>query len=396
MTAHPPLTVPAAITELVQRLEQAGFEAWCVGGAVRDALLGAATADFDIATSATPEQVQRLFRRTVPVGLRFGTVGVLDKDGMLHEVTTFRRDVQTDGRHAVVEYGVSLDEDLARRDFTINAMAWHPLRHEWRDPFDGAGDLQRRLVQAVGVAAERFREDYLRILRGLRFAARLDFAWEPATYAAARELAPGLAGLSAERVYDEWSKSLTTVPQLARLVALWHDVGAVAVWMPELRSADEAAALTVPGPGAGRDVVLLTHLLTRDGPAVLRRLKASNAELARATALLRGPAEPDGVADPTVRRWLARVGLAADDLRTAFEMRTGQAPAWAAAMDGIRARGEAVTRGQLAVSGDDLVAAGVRPGPALGAVLDRLLEAVLDDPAKNTREALLALAQETA
>jgi len=128
---------------------------------------------------------------------------------MLHEVTTFRRDVETDGRHAVVVYeGVTLEQDLARRDFTINAIAYHPFRHEWRDPFGGATDLEHRIIRAVGDPAARFREDYLRILRALRFAARFEFTIDPATWAAARAAAPGLAQLSAERVRDEWFKGL--------------------------------------------------------------------------------------------------------------------------------------------------------------------------------------------
>ena len=177
------IPIPEEVLEIALVLERAGFEAWCVGGAVRDALLGDPNADFDLATSATPDVVRRLFPRTVPVGLRFGTIGVLDRARRLHEVTTFRKDVETDGRHAVVEFGVSLEDDLARRDFTINALAYHPLRHEWRDPFNGRADLTTGVIRAVGDPSGRFREDYLRILRGLRFASRLGFgmAYDPAT-----------------------------------------------------------------------------------------------------------------------------------------------------------------------------------------------------------------------
>ena len=181
--------IPDEVREIAQTLEGAGFEAWCVGGALRDALLGHPHSDYDFATSATPAQVMALFRRTAPVGEKYGTVGVLDRHRVLHEVTTFRRDVTTDGRHAVVAYGVSLDEDLARRDFTINAIAYHPLREEWRDPFGGRDDLARGLIRAVGEPSERFREDYLRILRGVRFAARLGFTVEPATWEAAASAA---------------------------------------------------------------------------------------------------------------------------------------------------------------------------------------------------------------
>ncbi len=145
-----PILIPEEVLEIARALERAGFEAWCVGGALRDTLLGQVQSDFDIATSAKPSEVQRIFPRTVPIGIRFGTVGVLDRRRQLHEVTTFRRDVETDGRHAVVQYGVSLEDDLARRDFTINALAYHPLRAEWRDPFNGRDDIERRLIRAVG------------------------------------------------------------------------------------------------------------------------------------------------------------------------------------------------------------------------------------------------------
>src|SRR5918999_470579 len=165
----PKLEIPEAVLDIARRLEAAGFEAWCVGGNLRDAFLQIPHSDYDIATSATPDQVQKLFPRTVEVGIKYGTVGVLDRSRVLHEVTTFRRDVATDGRHAVVAFGASLQADLSRRDFPTTPLAYHPLRREWRDPFNGAADLERRLIRAVGSPADRFREDYLRILRALRF-----------------------------------------------------------------------------------------------------------------------------------------------------------------------------------------------------------------------------------
>jgi tRNA nucleotidyltransferase (CCA-adding enzyme) len=388
------LEIPVTVLELARTLENAGHETWCVGGAIRDRLLGVPGGDVDLATSATPEQVQRLFRRTVPVGIRFGTVAVLDRAGAPHEVTTFRHDVETDGRHAVVRYGASLDEDLARRDFTINAIAYHPLRHEWRDPFGGGADLSANLIRAVGNAVRRFREDYLRILRGLRFAARLGFVIDDATWAAARAEAPGLAGLSAERVRDEWFKGLGTAAEPERLVSLWREVGAAAVWLPELV---ERALPGAGRPGDGRDPVLLTVALTGAGaPAVLRRLRASNAELARAETVVRGPAGPASPDEATVRRWLAVVGAAADDHIALHRIEHNADPAWAAVVQRIRSRGDATSRATLAVNGADLIALGVAPGPALGALLDRLLDRVLDDPSLNQRDRLLSVARELA
>lgn len=388
--ALPRLEVPPEVLEIAERLEQAGHETWCVGGALRDAILRDAQSDFDLATSATPEQVQQIFRHTVPIGVRFGTVGVLDRARRMHEVTTFRRDVETDGRHAVVRYGVSLEDDLARRDFTINALAYHPLRGEWRDPFDGAADIARGVVRAVGEPAARFREDYLRILRALRFAARFGFRIEDATWAAARAAAPGLAGLSAERVRDEWFKGLSSAGSVAELVRFWRESGAAAVRLPEL------GETTPEVPRAERDAVLLTVLLTAAPVAVLRRLKASGAEIARAQAITGAPAEPAGGDEVAVRRWLSAAGSAADDVLTLHRWRTGAPASWAPLAAATLARGDALRREQLAVGGTDLLEAGVPAGPALGIVLGRLLERVLEDPSLNTRERLLAIAREPA
>ena len=387
------LEVPEAVLEIARTLEAAGHEAWCVGGALRDALLRNPHADYDFATSARPEEVQRLFRRTAAVGVKHGTVGVIDRQRVLHEVTTFRRDVATDGRHAVVEYGVSLDDDLARRDFTINAIAYHPLRHEWRDPFDGAGDLERRLVRAVGAPAARFAEDYLRVLRAIRFAARFGFAVERDTWAAAQAAASGLTRLSAERVREEWFKSLRSAQDIAQLVRLWHEVGAARVWMPEL-APDAADRLVPQGSAEERDPVLLTARLTADPVAVLRRLKASRAEIGRASAAVAGPTAPAGSGEIAARRWLSSVGPGtAEDLITLARLATGREPEWAATVRTIRDRGDPVSRGDLAVSGDDIRQLGFA-GPRVGEVLGALLDRVLDDPSLNSRERLLELAGE--
>jgi len=377
---------------LARTLEEAGHEAWCVGGAIRDFLLGNLESDVDLATSAPPEEVLRLFKRTVPVGIDHGTVGVLDRDGRLHEVTTFRRDVHTDGRHAEVAYGVSLEDDLSRRDFTINAIAYHPLRHEWRDPHHGAADLAAGVVRAVGEAAERFREDYLRILRGLRFAARFGFRIDPDTWQAMQSAAPGLVGLSAERVRDEWMKGLQTARQVPELVRLWHASGAAAVVLPELRPGGD---LSDPD-AAPRDPVLLTTLLVDQPSEVLSRLKSSRADIQRAGRIATGPAAPAHEDARTVRRWLASVGVAADDLLRVHAIRTGQPAPWLPVVEEIRARGDALDRGSLAISGHDLAQAGLARGPAMGTMLERLLEEVLEDPSRNTKDHLLARARELA
>jgi tRNA nucleotidyltransferase/poly(A) polymerase len=237
------LIPPAAILEIADALERAGFETWCVGGAVRDALLGQAHLDWDLATAARPQEVRRLFRRTVPIGIEFGTIGVLDADGIMHEVTTFRRDVHTDGRHAIVEFGASLEEDLARRDFTINAIAYSPRRGELRDPFGGRDDLRRGEVRAVGHADERMREDRLRALRAIRFATRFGFRIEPATWAAIVASAPHLTRPSMERVKQELEKTMEQVARPSGALEMWRAAGALDVLVP---------ALARRPPGTGR------------------------------------------------------------------------------------------------------------------------------------------------
>src|SRR5216110_2062493 len=261
MTFPSTLPIPSEVLQIAKTLEAAGFETWCVGGAIRDNLLGLANHDFDLTTAAPPAAVQQAFRRTVPVGIEHGTVAVLDAANRPHEVTTFRKDIQTDGRHAVVEFGVSLMDDLARRDFTINAIAYHPIRHEWRDPFQGAQDLAKKLIRSVGDPNWRFQEDYLRILRALRFSARFEFRIQAGTLEAAKANIQGLAQLSAERVHDEWFKGIATAQRVSKLLALWIDTGAARIWLPEIRR---------PGNGKGekgnvdklpRDPVLITALL---------------------------------------------------------------------------------------------------------------------------------------
>ena len=237
----------ASVLAIARRLEEAGFEAWCVGGAIRDALLGGDPLDWDLATSATPLEVRELFgkRRTIPVGIEFGTVSVLDEDGVPHEITTFRRDVRTDGRHAVVEFGASLDEDLSRRDFTMNAIAFRPRTGEVRDPFDGQVDLRAGVVRAVGDAEQRMREDRLRALRAIRFASRYDFSIEPATLAAIRSSAPHLTRLSHERVQQELVKTMEQVRRAGGALRVWRDVGALEALVPSLATVSELTLATL-------------------------------------------------------------------------------------------------------------------------------------------------------
>lgn len=423
---------PRAVRQIAERLEKAGFETWCVGGAVRDALLGHPHLDWDLATSARPEQVQRLFRRTVPVGIDFGTVGVLDDAGVMHEVTTFRRDVEHDGRHAKVEFGASLDDDLARRDFTINAIAVSPMTGEIRDPFGGREDLEKQIVRAVGVPDERMHEDRLRALRAIRFAARLDFRIDGATWEAMVASAPHLTRLSRERVKQEIEKTMEQVRCPSRAFALWRSSGALASLVPVLDAQQPiafAAADHIPVPDATRrrercDARRNARILALflDVPAVrvraaLHDLRFSNADMRTMTRLAElwtelfatvsaAMAGAHGIDDATIRRWAAATGRT----RLPLFLRLASAR-WAALRDAglpapppIRVMGtyrralriayhDPIELSDLAIDGEDLLREGIARGPALGKILRALLEWVVEEPSRNTRDELLTRAR---
>jgi hypothetical protein len=418
------LSVPDAVVGIARRLERAGFETWCVGGAVRDALLGEAHLDWDLATAATPPQVRRLFRRTIPVGIEFGTVGVLDEHDVMHEVTTFRRDVQTDGRHAVVEFGASLEDDLARRDFTINAIAYSPTTHEVRDPFDGRADLERGLVCAVGDAEARMREDRLRALRAIRFAARFGFRIHEDTWRAIVASAPYLNRLSPERVKQELEKTMMQVGRPSAALTLWVDSGAFRVLIPPLAgvsaitlaAVDRICRPVLPVQShrlIDRFTVLFSELSPREAERALRALRFSNRDVTWIGGVLErwrqvgGPmanalerSTPPG--DAEIRRWVAIMGRvrAASVLRLAAarwgaEREAGQGAPSGPQIASLYRRAlrtafrEPVELADLAVDGNDLREAGVPPGPMLGRVLQHLLDLVIEDPARNTRDRLL-------
>src|SRR5438034_591122 len=357
------LPIPDAVLRIAQQLESAGYETWCVGGAIRDNLLGVANHDFDLTTAAPPTEVRRLFKRTVPVGIEHGTIAVLDRQKRQHEVTTFRKDIKTDGRHAVVEFGVSLMDDLARRDFTINAIAYHPIRHEWRDPFHGADDLERKLIRSVGDANWRFQEDYLRILRALRFSARFEFRIHSRTLEAAKANVQGLAQLSAERVRDAWWKGIATAHKVSKLVTLWVELGAARIWLPEIR----------PGNGKRergnvdklpRDPVLVTAYLASDPASLLTRLKSSNTDIERGRAIGQWRDKyPDPKHVPEVRRWLSQVGEHADDLLVLLPGPRSPLPK---IVESIRAAKDPLTVKDLAVKATISWPPGCGPGPMWG------------------------------
>lgn len=432
-SASPRLDPPPAVRRIAARLTEAGFETWCVGGAVRDALLGLEHADWDLATAATPPEVRALFDRTVPHGIEFGTVGVLDRAGVMHEVTTFRRDVQHDGRHAVVEFGVSITEDLARRDFTINAIAYSPATDELRDPFGGREDLKRGVVRAVGEPGARMVEDRLRALRAFRFAGRFEFEIDRATWAAILESAPHLPRLSRERVRQEIEKTMDQVRRPSTAFDLWRQSGAFASLIPELARVPDVAVRAadfIGTPDATRRPELAqsrarnrlaTLFLDFTGPqarGALEGLRASNKETDWVThqvdcwQQLGGPIREaiarSSVTDAALRRWASVVGRTRfnDFLRIATARWTAEAgPSGSPMLPAIAAvyrRGtkaawhDPISIADLAIDGGDLMELGIPAGPTIGTALRRLLDMVLDDPSKNQRETLLNAARELA
>jgi tRNA nucleotidyltransferase (CCA-adding enzyme) len=453
------LDVPADVVELCRKLREAGFEAWLVGGAVRDLLRGAAAKDFDVATSAQPADVTKVFgrKRTIPTGEKHGTVTVLTERGGVKqhvEVTTYRGEgAYSDGRRPdEVVFVRTLDEDLKRRDFTMNAIAYDPEGDVLADPYGGQKDLAARFIRAVGDPLERFREDGLRAMRAVRFAAQLGYALDPATERAIPDAIDVFAKVSAERVRDELVKILASpVPSVG--LELMRTTGLLGASIPELLegvgmhqnrhhkhdvwhhtlAAVDATALFAMTPDGAPWLVRFAALLhdvakprtaapKEDSPSentfyrhesvgaamadeICRRLKLANAERDTVVNLVGNhmfwytPEWSDG----TVRRFISRVGV--EHLDGLFALRAGDVRARGAGeepgveIDELKARvaGEiakssALKITDLAVGGADVMEVlGCRPGPIIGDTLRALLERVLDDDTLNTREQLRAL-----
>ena len=445
-----PKTVPADVMAVLRTLRGASKQAWLAGGAVRDILCGTTAQDFDVATDALPEQVVALFPRVIPTGMQHGTVTVLSGQHKV-EVTTFRGEgPYLDGRRpSSVSFLGDIDGDLARRDFTVNAIAWDPIAGVLRDPFSGLEDLRRRRLRAVGDPLARFREDGLRPLRAVRFASTLRLALDPPTRLAIPEALDVFARVAMERVRDELSKLLVRgappsrglrlllrsgllahiVPELlesvnfgqnrfhrwdvwrhtlrcvdaappdlvVRLAALLHDVG-----KPRSAAPKEGA----PGEHTFYDHEKLGARLTTD---ILERLKFPRRETERVALLVAEhnwhylPEWNDG----TVRRVLARIGP--EELPALWKLRRADLRARGRLVEeGLANQAAAETRFQrevdrasalkvtdLAIDGEDVMRElRIGPGRQIGEVLSRLLERVLDDPDLNTPEQLIRLLPE--
>ena len=408
------LTLDPGAAALLDTLHAAGYAAYAVGGCVRDSLLGRTAHDWDLCTSALPQQVMELFgtEQCIPTGLQHGTV-TIKYGGQLYETTTFRTEGSyTDGRHPdEVRFVPDVREDLARRDFTINAMAYNEAEG-LVDPFGGQKDLQNGLLRAVGEPQQRFTEDALRILRLYRFAARFGFALDAATARAARQLAPHLDCISAERIQEELAK-LLAAPQ----PGTYLEPAVLAVVLPELTPESLTAAKSVVDAcPAGEEnlpvrwAALLGALGETATRRVLKRLRCSNACIEETAVLVREAAgqgvcrsfsEEKASAHPGdihIRRLLGRYGLRTVERLCALcaALHPQNAPDCALAAQRARqleADGVCCRVSQLAVNGRDLMAAGIPAGPALRRVLEALLDGVIRAEYPNEKPALLAAAQ---
>lgn len=437
------IRIPADVRGILLTLKRAGFEAYAVGGCVRDSLLGISPQDWDICTSARPEETQSCFDRCVLTGVKYGTVTVLRGENA-YEVTTFRGESDyEDSRHpGQIRFLDSLYEDLARRDLSINAMA-ADADGVVTDHFDGLHDLRHGLIRAVGEAKERFAEDALRILRALRFAARFDFTLEPRTAQAIHELKDNLLRVSSERIrkelsgllmgkavqqimeefsdviavilpelaptmgfkqhnphhlYDVYGHSLrcvTNVPtqESLRLAALFHDIG-----KPHCFSLDENGVGHFYGhPDKSGEIV----------EALLKRLHYDNKTITHVTTLVR---EHDVYLQPTtekaLRRLLSRLGE--ETIRDLITLRKADATATGTAdpkaleeslsetealLENLLSQEGRFTLSDLAINGNDLMAMGVPRGKAIGRILNRLFDGVLEGICQNQREILMEYAQ---
>ena len=396
LTAAP---VPPPIVEVARRLQAERHAAVLVGGAVHDVLLGLPASDWDLASSATPDEVMALFRRTIPTGVQHGTVTVLVREGdTTHpvEITTFRGEgAYADGRRPQsVTFHRSLIADLARRDFTINAFAWDPVARRFSDPFAGLADLAAELVRAVGDPRQRFGEDGLRTMRAVRFCATRQLSLEPETEAAIPEALGVLAKVSRERVHVELTKMLGSAQPSRGLRPMWR----TGIWPHALaalpRDEDYETAIAAVDAMTAEPTVRLARLLwpLREDAAQIEAcvdaLRPSRAERATVLTLTGEAAQALMRAGDPVEIRRAASGLRREFMDGALEVLAADDERRAQVRAAIE--GAALSVGELAIKGRDLIAEQiVAKGPAVGRRLAALLEAVLVEPGLNTRERLL-------
>ncbi len=386
------IQLPEAVEEIITRLNDHGYEASAVGGCVRDSLLGRKPEDWDITTSARPEQVKAIFRRTIDTGIAHGTVTIMvDKVG--YEVTTYRIDGEyEDGRHPKeVQFTSNLIEDLKRRDFTINAMAYSS-QNGIVDAFGGVEDLKSGLIRCVGNPIDRFTEDALRILRAVRFSAQLGFEIEPATYEAIRVIAPNLMNVSKERILAELSKLLTSAhPNRIRMVYetgmapfISADFTDVSFPLPVIDS-------RLPDKKHLRWAAFLQNETEEKAGRILKQLKSDNDTINRVKVLLRFIKTPLTPQKAELRKIMSQMTPELyDDLLVLRNVDpSGEITRLSRE---IRCAGDCLSLKQLAVSGRDLMDAGIQPGKKVGEALNALLGMVLEHPEYNQKETLIEAA----
>ena len=391
------IKIPAPAEEILTKLNENGYEAYVVGGCVRDMILGREPGDWDITTSALPEQVKQVFRRTVDTGIQHGTVTVMMGDEG-YEVTTYRIDGEyADGRHPdSVTFTPSLTEDLKRRDFTVNAMAYNG-NTGLVDEFGGMEDLDRGIIRCVGEPMDRFSEDALRILRAIRFSAQLGFAIEGRTYEAIRAIAPNMGHVSKDRIQAELTKLLLS-PHPGH-ISMVYEIG-ISPYVSE--TFHKVPLLGMPSVPAQvppvrhmRWAAFLRKCMPDEAVKILKDLKLDNDTINRVRTLISWQDYGLGPDKYSIRIAMSRMEPDLFDDLLEFRMCLSEAGArqdlghTALLVDEIRRAGDCISLKTLAVGGNDIIKAGIRPGREVGLTLARLLEMVLEDPARNTKEYLL-------
>lgn len=393
------ITLPTKVKQIISKLEKADFEAYAVGGCVRDSILGRSPEDWDITTSAKPEEVKRLFNATIDTGLQHGTVTVvIEKEGF--EVTTFRLDGDyTDGRHPDrVAFTSSLTEDLRRRDFTINAMAYSEKRG-LIDEFDGERDLEDGVIRAVGDACERFSEDALRMLRAIRFAGQLNFKIADETFDAIKELSQNIAKVSVERIAKELEKLLLSGNP--EYIALVYETGIFSVIAPEVAKLFENGEISASIEALNRAsfpekkelyqirlAIFLEGLGADKAAKLLKRLKLDNDTINTVKKLLELSLREVENNETDMRRTVKEAGYKMMPLL--LEMRRAKGlkdnkDLYQTVIDNCYC----TSISELNINGKDLMDAGIPKGALIGSTLERLLELVIEKPELNTRESLL-------
>ena len=396
------LSIPVPVLDLMERLEDRGFEAWAVGGCVRDRLLGLAPHDWDLCTDALPGEIAQVFEDfpLVRAGEKHGTIAVVTGRQPV-EITTFRTEggYRDHRRPDWVHFEKSLREDLARRDFTINAMAYNP-KEGLVDAFEGIQDLKEKRIRCVGNALERFTEDALRILRAIRFSAQLGFSIEESTWEAIKVIAPNLIHVSKERIQVELTKLLlSNHPDEIRKVFDRELDTRICADFPKINPAQIAIDPGLPKEKHMRWAALLRHQTPEEAVAILRQLKLDNDTISKAKTLVQWWKRPIGADQTQIRKTMSQMAPELYDdllvLKTSVGELELQAEGCVEDLDWvktqsreIRQRGDCVSLKELAVTGADLIQSGMKPGKELGETLKRLLELVLEHPEWNTKEIL--------